>query len=299
MNAISRIFSGVLFLIICLILVFILNKSSDSPPEIFFSQLEKEPGPDQRPSDWHWMRRTYPYWKADAVAYRSEVNKALQMKSEAGPTPLVEIDFAGPTNIGGRVSDIEFNPKNPNIVYAGAATGGVFKSTDMGITWYPIFDNQLNLNIGDIGIDPLHPDTLYVGTGEANGGHNNFPGGGIYKSTDGGETWQFKGLVNTTSIGRIIVDPSNTQRIFVAAVGSYFSPNPERGLYLSEDGGDFWELSKFVSDSTGAIDIVMDPNNPSALMFHAMTLNIAPVGRHEEALSLIEQAISINPKPAS
>ncbi|MCB0312539.1 MAG: glycosyl hydrolase, partial [Calditrichaeota bacterium] len=111
-------------------------------------------------------------------------------------------------------------------------------------------------------IDPQNPDVVYVGTGEANGGHNNFAGGGVYKSTDGGATWQFLGLENTVSVGRIVVDPSNSQRVFLAAVGSYFAPNPERGIYRSTDGGQTWEQSLFVTDSTGAIDIVIDPANP-------------------------------------
>ncbi len=96
----------------------------------------------------------------------------------------VSWDFIGPVNVGGRVVDIEFNPVNPNIVYAGFATGGIFKSTDMGNSWFPIFDSLAVLTIGDIAIDPQNPDVIYVGTGEANGGHNNFPGGGVFKSTE-------------------------------------------------------------------------------------------------------------------
>jgi len=178
-------------------------------------------------------------------------------------------EFAGPVNIGGRVVDIEFNPVEPNIVYAAAATGGVFKSTDTGLTWNAIFDEAATLSIGDICIDPLNPNIIYVGTGEANGGHNNFPGGGIYKSTDAGETWSCMGLEKTASIGRVIIDPMNTNRIFVAAVGSYFAPNNERGLYLSTDAGFTWNKSLFVTDSTGCIDVVVNPEN-SNLMLAAM-----------------------------
>jgi len=230
------------------------------------SMQNKEAGPDLYPSEWAWEQRTFPYWKADNQAFRAEMKKAQQMRAEATNHKLEPVLFAGPTNIGGRISDIEFNPQDPNIVYAGAATGGVFKSTDMGLTWNPIFDDQGFLPVGDIAIDPMYPDTIYVGTGEPNGGHNNIPGGGVYKSTDGGTTWQFIGLGNTVSTGRIVIDPSNTQRVFVASVGSYFGPNPERGVYLSADGGQTWNSSLFVSDSTGAIDIVIDPNNPQRLM---------------------------------
>jgi photosystem II stability/assembly factor-like uncharacterized protein len=228
--------------------------------------INSETGPDQRPSQWAWERRTFPYYKADAEYYRTEIEKAREMKSQAVSRGVQQIEFAGPTNIGGRISDIEFNPNDPNIVYAGAATGGVFKSTDMGNTWTAIFDDAANLNVGDIGIDPNNPDIIYVGTGEANGGHNNFPGGGVYKSVDAGQTWQLIGLENSVSVGRIVVDPSNSNRIFVAAVGSYFTPNPERGIFRSDDGGATWENVLFVSDSTGAIDIIIDPVNPSRLI---------------------------------
>jgi photosystem II stability/assembly factor-like uncharacterized protein len=227
---------------------------------------KKEAGPDSYPSEWAWEQRTFPYWKANNKAFRAEIKKAQQMRAEATNYKLEPIEFAGPTNIGGRISDIEFNPQDPNIVYAGAATGGVFKSTDMGLTWAPIFDDQAFLPAGDIAVDPLHPDTIYVGTGEPNGGHNNLPGGGVYKSIDGGLTWQFIGLGNTVSTGRIVIDPSNTQRIFVASVGSYFGPNLERGVYRSTDGGLTWTSSLFISDTTGAIDIVIDPNNPLRLI---------------------------------
>ncbi len=225
-----------------------------------------ESGPDQRPSQWAWERRTFPYYKADAEAYREEMKYAQGMKSQSPSRGIQQIEFAGPTNIGGRISDIEFNPIDPTIVYAGAATGGVFKSTDMGFNWSPIFDDQANLSIGDIGIDPNNPDVIYVGTGEANGGHNNFPGGGIYKSTDAGATWQFIGLENTVSIGRVVVDPSNSNRVFVAAQGSYFTTNPERGVYRSDDGGTTWNNVLFLNDSTGAIDLIIDPKNPNRLI---------------------------------
>ncbi len=237
-------------------------------------------GPDQRPSEWAWERRTFPYYKADAEYYRKEIKKAQKMKSEAVSRGIEQIEFAGPTNVGGRISDIEFNPNNTNIVYAGAATGGVFKSTDMGFTWFPVFDDQANLNVGDIAVDPNNSDIIYVGTGEPNGGHNNFPGGGIYKSTDAGDNWQLMGLENTVSIGRVVVDPSNSDRVFVAAVGSYFTPNPERGIYRSDDGGESWENVLFISDSTGAIDIIIDPLNPSRLIAAMWERVRRPNGSH-------------------
>ncbi|MBK8944144.1 MAG: T9SS type A sorting domain-containing protein [Ignavibacteriae bacterium] len=217
------------------------------------------------------LKRTFPYYDFKQNAYNELLAqfKNLREEQRLKKKNNLEWEFVGPTNIGGRVVDIEFNPQNPNIVYAAAATGGVFKSEDMGINWFPIFDDQPCLSIGDIGIDPQNPNVIYVGTGEANGGHNNFPGVGIFKSIDAGETWNFIGLDSSVSIGRILVDPNNSQKIWVAAVGSYFTPNSQRGIFLSEDGGVNWEKSLFVSDSTGAIDLVINPINSDEI-FAAM-----------------------------
>lgn len=220
------------------------------------------------PSEWAWIQRTFPYFTYDRNAPLKAINRIKEMNTHSlsKHTSTRELEFAGPVNIGGRVVDIEFNPADPTIVYAASATGGVYKSTDTGETWFPAFDDVPTQTIGDIGIDPVNPNTVYVGTGEANGGHNNFPGIGIFKSTDAGATWEHKGLELTASIGRVVVHPNNPEIIYVAAVGSYFLPNPERGIYKSTDGGETWFQSLFVSDSTGAIDIVLDPDNPDRLM---------------------------------
>ncbi len=225
-----------------------------------------------RPFEWEYLKRTFPFLDADPRAYLDAIEQAHQLREESKLMYLakglssVPWEFIGPVNVGGRVVDLEFNPLDPNIIYAGFATGGVFKSTDMGNSWFPVFDDQAVLTVGDIAIDPVNPDVIYVGTGEANGGHNNFPGGGVYKSTNAGLNWQYLGLYETASIGRILVHPTQTNIVYLAAVGSYFSPNPERGLYKSTDGGATWNQSLFISDSTGAIDIIMDPVNPEKMM---------------------------------
>ncbi|MGB5849245.1 MAG: hypothetical protein WBH40_12200, partial [Ignavibacteriaceae bacterium] len=241
--------------------------------EINFEKTE--PGPDLRPYEWAYLQRVYPHMESDPNAYKEAIGQAHRLQREtklnriAKNQRAAQWEFAGPINVGGRVVDLEINPVSPNIIYAAFATGGVFKSTDMGGSWFSIFDSLNVLTIGDIAIDPIDTDIIYVGTGEANGGHNNFPGGGVFKSTNAGSTWIFIGLTNTTSIGRIIIHPTNSDVIYLAAVGSYFAPNPERGIYKSIDGGNSWNQSLFISDSTGGIDIVMDPNNPEFL-FAAM-----------------------------
>ncbi|MFZ1292485.1 MAG: T9SS type A sorting domain-containing protein [Melioribacteraceae bacterium] len=222
------------------------------------------------PAEYEMTKRTFPFYDFKENAYDELFKQfsSLKEKQKLNKNNLLqslEWEFVGPSNIGGRVVDIEFNPQNPNIVYAASATGGVFKSTDTGENWLPIFDEQPCLSIGDIGIDPNNPNIIYVGTGEANGGHNNFPGVGIFKSINAGETWNFIGLDSSISIGRIIVDPNNSQKILVAAVGSYFKPNSQRGIFVSEHAGLNWKKSLFVSDSTGAIDLVINPNNSNEI----------------------------------
>jgi photosystem II stability/assembly factor-like uncharacterized protein len=256
-------FAGIIGFFFCLAT---LSESNSKKEVVLSNSPMREPSSKAWPSDWAWLQRTFPYGTADKTAHIEALRQAQSTRR------LLKISaqraawqFAGPTNIGGRVSDLEFGPQNPNIVYAGAATGGVFKSTDRGETWTPIFDDQAVLPIGDIAVDPNRSNVVYVGTGEANGGHNNFPGAGVFKSTDAGATWALIGLERTTSIGRIVVDPKNSNRVFVAAIGSYFGKDRDRGVFRSTNAGQSWQQVLFVNDSTGAVDLVINPHNPSIL----------------------------------
>ncbi|MFC1477596.1 hypothetical protein ACFL6L_03910 [candidate division KSB1 bacterium] len=172
----------------------------------------------------------------------------------------------GPANMGGRITDIEGVESDPKIIYAGAATGGVWKTTNAGTTWEPVFDDQPNASVGDIGVSASNPDIIYVGTGEANGRNSSPWGAGIFKSTDGGITWRFAGLKETHHIGRVVVDPSNPDIVYVAAAGRLWGPSRERGVFKTEDGGKTWDHVLYIDDRTGVIDLVMNPNDNKILI---------------------------------
>ncbi|MEM1042181.1 MAG: T9SS type A sorting domain-containing protein [Bacteroidota bacterium] len=237
-----------------------------------------EPGPDMRPAEWAADQRLFPVWQADPAAMREALDAAQALRAEARGGPFGAWEQAGPTNVGGRVSDIEFAPSAPDVVYASPATGGVFRSEDAGFTWAPIFDDQAVLTVGDLAVHPSDPNTVWVGTGEANGSHNNFAGGGIYKTSDAGATWDFLGLGESYSVGRIRIDPTDPDRVFVAALGAYFGKNEQRGVFRSEDGGANWERVLFLSDSTAVIDLAMRPDDPDVLFASTWSRIRRPTG---------------------
>ncbi|HVG21879.1 MAG TPA: hypothetical protein VNI02_22780 [Blastocatellia bacterium] len=171
----------------------------------------------------------------------------------------------GPANMGGRIDDFAVVENNPSIIYAGAATGGVWKTTNNGITWEPIFDEQGSTSIGDISIAPGDPNIVWVGTGEPNNRQSSSWGDGIYRSLDGGKTWQNMGLRDTKHIGRIVIDPRDPNTVYVAALGHLWGPNKERGLYKTTDGGKTWTQSLFINEDTGVTDVAMDPQSPLTL----------------------------------
>jgi photosystem II stability/assembly factor-like uncharacterized protein len=171
----------------------------------------------------------------------------------------------GPVNMGGRIDDVEVVESDPSTFYLGYATGGIWKTTNNGTTWTPIFDTYPVSSIGDIAIAPSNPSILYVGTGEPNNRQSSSFGNGVYKSVDAGKTFQHVGLDATQTIGRIVVHPRDPNIVYVAAVGHLFGPNPERGIYKSTDGGRNWTLVKFIDNDTGFIDMVMHPADPNTL----------------------------------
>jgi len=171
----------------------------------------------------------------------------------------------GPANMAGRVTDIEGIPSPSKTFFVAAAAGGIWKTTNAGTTFRPVFDGERVISMGDLAIAPSDTMIVWAGTGEEDSRNSISPGGGIYKSTDGGLTWTLKGLVETQAIGRIVVHPTNPDIVYVAALGHIWGPNRERGLYKTTDGGETWQLIKFISDKAGFVDVAMDPTNPDVL----------------------------------
>ncbi|MFC6996089.1 WD40/YVTN/BNR-like repeat-containing protein [Rufibacter roseus] len=171
----------------------------------------------------------------------------------------------GPTVMSGRVVDVDVNPADPTQFYVAYASGGLWRTVNNGISFEPLFDREAVLTIGDISVDWKN-NTIWVGTGESNSSRSSYSGVGIYKSTDGGKTWQYKGLPESHHIGRVIQHPTDPNTVWVAALGHLYSPNPERGVYKTTDGGNTWKLVlKGGNENTGAVDLVVDPANPNNL----------------------------------
>jgi photosystem II stability/assembly factor-like uncharacterized protein len=185
--------------------------------------------------------------------------------------------FIGPP--GNRVSAVVGVPGDPNTYYAGGASGGVWKSSDGGAHWRPIFDDQTAQSIGSLAIAPSDPNVVWAGTGETFIRSNVSLGDGIYKSTDAGKTWTRMGLEKSGRIGRIVIDPRNPDVVLAAALGHGYGPQPERGVYRTTNGGKTWERVLFVDENTGAADIAMDPNNPRVLFAGTWQIDIKTWGR--------------------
>ncbi|HEV2103291.1 MAG TPA: hypothetical protein VGR58_10995, partial [Candidatus Acidoferrum sp.] len=187
-----------------------------------------------------------------------------QDDAQANPLAQLAYRFIGP--VGNRADAIVGEPGNPAVVYVGAAAGGIFKTTDGGLDWKPIFDKQDVAAIGALAIAPSAHNIVWAGTGEPFLIRPDYPmGDGIYKSTDSGKTWQHMGLDLTGHIGRIVVNPRNPDIVFACAVGQAYRPQKERGIYRTTDGGKTWQQVLFVNEDTGCSELNMDPNDPQTL----------------------------------
>lgn len=172
----------------------------------------------------------------------------------------------GPGGMSGRVTAIDVVHSNPEIMYVGTASGGLWKSSSGGVTWHPIFDKEVTASIGAVAIQQSNPSVIWVGTGEGNPRNSLNGGYGIYKSLDGGRSWKSMGLENTRHIHRVVIDPTNPNTVYAAAIGSPWGNHPERGVYKTTDGGNTWNLILHTNTSSGAADLIMDPTNPNKLI---------------------------------
>ncbi|MBN2433034.1 MAG: hypothetical protein JXQ27_16300 [Acidobacteria bacterium] len=188
----------------------------------------------------------------------------LKQQSIFGNLPW---QFLGPTNISGRMTDVDVvAPKGKNYtIYVAGASGGVWKTVNEGTTWEPVFEHAPSTSIGDVTLAPSNPDIIWVGTGEANIFRSSHAGCGVFKSVDAGKTWQHMGLTDTNTIPRIVIHPEYPNVVYVAASGHEWTPNAERGVFKTIDGGQNWEKILYIDEMTGAIDLVMDPASPDTL----------------------------------
>lgn len=187
------------------------------------------------------------------------------------PDPFNNLQFRslGPAVAGGRVTTVVGIPGNPRVYYIGAAGGGVWKSVDGGYIWKPVFNSEATSSISDVVLDPSNPGIVWVATGETNPRNDVLDGAGLYRSTDAGNTWQLMGFKDAGGISKVVVDPHNSNIVWVSVLGDIWGPNAERGVFKTTDGGKTWKKVLFVNDHTGAIDLRMDGDNPQVL-FAAM-----------------------------
>lgn len=192
-----------------------------------------------------------------------DAHKAL---AESSPFKAMNWSYIGPTNISGRIADVAVADRGSSRrLYAGSCCGGVWASDDLGQTWQPVFDKEASTAIGALAVAPSNPDIVWVGTGESNIFRSSYTGVGVYKSTDNAKTFQHMGLVDTGTIGRILIHPTNPDIVYVASAGQEWVENEMRGVFMTTDGGRTWTESLKISPKTGVNDIAMDPSDPNVL----------------------------------
>ena len=216
------------------------------------------------PAETLFLAKHFPDKTPDYQAMEAAHRSAL-IKMQAGQRTDGSWKLEGPANIGARINTIAMHPTDKDILYVGFADGGLWKTTNGGRDWSPIFDNQIWQSIGSICIDPVNPNVVYVGTGDPNVSGYPRAGGGLYKSTDAGSTWKYMGLDETRIISRILVHKNAPNTVYAAAMGAPFFKHNDKGVYKSTDGGITWNQSLLINDSTGVSEIIIHPENEQIL----------------------------------
>ena len=204
------------------------------------------------------------------------VSAQKSKKVEVAPAPVAKVDInkvfknwkprnIGPASMSGRITTIDVEVENPNNIWLGAASGGVWKTANAGVSWTPVFDEQPILNIGALAIQQSNPSVVWVGTGEGNPRNSISLGEGIYKTLDAGRTWKRMGLEQTRNIHRVIIDPSNPNTVYAGAIGNPYGQNKSKGVFKTTDGGETWNQILYTNDTSGVGDMIMDPKNPNKL----------------------------------
>ncbi len=248
-----------MYLIVCLlvgILLFTHKKTTLHNPKDLNNTIEK-----LYPSEEYFMMKQFPEVKFHIKAFEKAINMVKSFIQTSGNRTMGIWADQGPGNIGARANSIAINPLDSNVMLLGYSEGGLFRTSDGGKNWNPVFDDQSRLSIGEVVFDPINSSIAYAGTGDPNVSGFPFIGDGIYKSNDGGITWNNIGLQETKIISQIRISKQNNNIIYVSAMGIPFEKNNHRGVYKSVNGGQSWQQILFVNDSTGIADLVIHPTN--------------------------------------
>ena len=258
----SRCRSACYFLVLIVLLGVTFHNGRES--HIFPASPERQAPLAKIPNQW-FMNQRLSAGPVPVAARAKALEAWFRNDATDAAAPGVWVE-QGPFNVGGRVPAMDVDPNDPDRIWLGSANGGLFLSEDAGVNWTPLFDDQSTLAIGAIAAHPVDSGIVYVGTGEDNGGGYSYAGDGVYKTVDGGATWTNIGLAETRRIGRIVIDPVDPERVFVAAGGGVFNKDTNRGVYRSIDGGQTWEQVLFIADDTGVVDITLDKSDPNRLL---------------------------------
>ncbi|MFN0213804.1 MAG: VPS10 domain-containing protein [Saprospiraceae bacterium] len=265
----------ILAAVVLIFFIFLLNRIPKEPNSLSEPGIEKDTtalkdSTGLIPAEWFYTLREWPDFHTDMQSYTGALSLVRQAElaakfRDSNPGFSAPWKLEGPGNVGARINCIAVDPSDPNIIFLGYSHGGVWKTSDGGQNWKPVFDNQGFLAIGHIAFDPGLSNVIYVGTGDPNISGYPFIGDGVWRSLDGGETWGHLGLENQRIISKIIVHPTLAGQIYVGAMGLPFERNNDRGFYKSSNMGSSWQQKLFISDETGIIDLVMSPTDPNTL----------------------------------